>query len=335
MLERNVIAPSSSPWASPVVLVHKKDGSWRFCVDYKKLNDVTRKDSYPLPRIDDSLDALNGSKWFSTLDLQSGYWQVEMDEAKTAFITTSGLFHFQTMAFGLCNAPGTFERLIDKVLAGLHWSICLVFLDDIVVYAPTFEEELLRLEKVFDRLQEANLKLSPKQCSLFKEEVNYLGHVVSEKGVAPDPHKTNCVQKWARPTNLTAVRSFLGLCSYYRKFIQGFAGIAKPLHQLTEKNKSFLWTGECEDAFHQLKSKLIQAPILAYPTPDGQFILDTDASQFGIGAVLSQVQDNEERVIAYYSRTLSKPERRYCVTRKELLAVVQAVKHFHHYIFWS
>ena len=336
MLKRNVIEPSSSPWASPVVLVKKKDSTWRFCVDYRKVNEVTVKDSYPLPRIDDSSDTLSGSKWFSTLDLQSGYWQVEMveeDKEKTAFATGIGLFHFHAMPFGLCNSPATFERLMERVLSGLHWQICLVFLDDIIVYAGTFEEELKRLGEVFDRLQMANLKLSPKKCVLFREEVAYLGHIVSKDGIAPDPGKIDAVQRWPQPQNLTAVRSFLGLCSYYRRFIPNFSSIAKCLSQLTEKDKPFIWTTECEKAFQLLKTELTQAPILAYPNPEGQLILDTDASQFGIGAVLSQMQDDQERVLAYYSRTLTKPERRYCVTRKELLAVVQAMKHFHHYLY--
>ena len=336
MLARQVISPSSSPWASGVVLVKKKDSSWRFCVDYRKLNEVTIKDSYPLPRIDDSLDTLSGSKWFSTLDLQSGYWKVEMAEegkAKTAFITScSGLLQFEVMPFGLCNSPATFERLMERVLSGLQWQTCLVFLDDIIVYGTSFEQELQRLQTVFDRLREANLKLSPKKCDLFKHEVNYLGHVVSDRGIVPDPQKVNSIRLWPQPRNLTEVRSFLGLCSYYRRFIQNFSSIAKCLHRLTEKNAPFTWSEEC-DAFRDLKVKLTRAPILAYPTPDGLYILDTDACDFGIGAVLSQIQDGAEKVIAYFSCTLSKAERRYCVTRKELLAVVRAVKHFHHYIY--
>ncbi len=337
MLDRKVITPSSSPWASPIVLVKKKDGTWRFCVDYRKLNEVTIKDSFGVARIDDSLDTLGGAKWFSTLDLQSGYWQVEMDEdskEKTAFITsTSGLYQFERMPFGLCNSPATFERLMEQVLTGLHWEICLVYLDDIIVYGTSFEDQLERLKSVFGRLRYANLKLSPKKCNLFKKEVSYLGHVVSRNGIAPDPGKIRSIQTWPQPTTVTEVRSFLGLCSYYRRFIQSFSAIAKPLHQLTEKNRKFEWTEECEEAFYLLKTKLMSAPILAYPNSSDPYILDTDASQFGVGAVLSQLQQGEEKVVAYYSRTLTKPERRYCVTRKELLAIVQGVKQFHHYIY--
>ena len=336
MLDRQVITPSSSPWASGIVLVKKKDGSWRFCVDYRRLNEVTVKDSFGLPRIDDSLDTLGGAKWFSTLDLQSGYWQVEMEEGskeKTAFICSSGLYQFERMPFGLCNSPATFERLMERVLAGLQWQVCLIFLDDVIVYGTSFGNQLERLQLVFERLRSANLILSPKKCELFQQEVAYLGHIVSQDGIAPDPSKIKSIQTWPQPSNVTEVRSFLGLCSYYRRFIKNFSAVARSLHQLTEKNKAFLWTEECIEAFYHLKQRLTQAPILAYPKPGDPYILDTDASQFGIGGVLSQVQDGDERVIAYFSRTLSKPERRYCVTRKELLAVVQSVKHFHHYIY--
>ena len=340
MLKRGIIEPSSSPWASPIVLVKKKDGSTRFCIDYRKLNTVTVKDSYPLSRIDDTLDALSGSTWFSTLDLQSGYWQVEMSEEhreKTAFVAGSGLgfYQFKVMPFGLCNAPATFERLMERVLTGLQWQTCLLYLDDIVTYGQSFQQALERLEEILQRLKAAGLKLSPKKCNLFQRSVTFLGHEVSEKGIATDSSKTEAVRQWPTPKNVTDVRSFLGLCSYYRRFVRGFAEIAKPLHRLTEKNRSFLWTEECLRSFRQLKSALTSAPILAYPTSDDgdSFILDTDASSFGIGAVLSQAQSGTEKVIGYFSRTLTKAERRYCVTRKELLAVVAATKHFHHYLY--
>ena len=333
MLSADVIEPSSSPWSSPVVLVKKKDGSTRFCIDYRKLNAVSIKDSYPLPRIDDSLDALAGAKCFSTLDLASGYWQVGMTEEakrKSAFVTPGGLFQFKCMPFGLCNAPSTFERLMEQVLAGLQWQICLVYLDDVIVYSRDFTEHVERLEIILKRISEAGLKLKPKKCHFFCERVIYLGHKVSAEGIATDPEKVRAVQDWGVPKNLTDVRSFLGLCSYYRRFIPQFSTIAKPLTRLTEKDHGFRWGDEQEEAWATLKHKLLSAPVLAYPDPQKEFILDTDASAFGIGAVLSQVQDGQERVIAYGSRCLTKEERRYCVTRKELLAVVYFLKHFRH-----
>ena len=336
MLEQGVVSPSDSAWASPVVLVKKKDGTLRFCIDYRKMNNVTRKDAFPLPRIDDSLDALSGSKWFSTLDLKSGYWQVEMDpkdKSKTAFSMGSGLYEFNVMPFGLCNAPATFQRLMEQVLRGLHWEICLIYIDDIIIYANNFEEHIKRLGEVFGRLRNAGLKLKPSKCELCKAEVKYLGHVVTEQGIRTDPDKIKAVSDWATPTNLKQLRGFLGLCSYYRKFINHFAEIASPLHALTKKNESFIWSSQCEESFQILKSKLVTAPTLAYPNFDQIFILDTDASDKAIGAVLSQVHEGYEHPVAFASRTLSCSERKYSVTRRELLAVVTFIKHFRPYLY--
>lgn len=336
MAREKVIAPSESPWSSPVVLVKKKDGSMRFCVDYRKLNDVTKKDSYPLPRIDDTLDTLSGATWFSTLDLQSGYWQVEIDEKdkeKTAFSIGNGLWQFNVMPFGLCNAPATFERLMERVLKGLHWRTCLVYLDDIIIMGKDFDDHLKNLEEVFERLEAAGLKLSAKKCSLFQREVKYLGHKVTSEGIHTDEDKIKAVKNWPRPTNLHELRSFLGLCTYYRRFVPGFANVAGSLHELTQKNRKFEWSGAQETAFQKLKELLSTAPILAYPIPGEKFVLDTDASGHGIGGVLSQVVNGQEKVVAYFSKVLSKPERNYCVTRRELLAVMESVKHFHKYLY--
>lgn len=335
MLGRKVIQPSTSPWASPIVLVKKKDGSTRFCIDYRKINAITHKDAYPLPRIDDTLDTLSGAQWFSTLDLLSGYWQVEVaeeDKPKTAFATREGLYEFNVMPFGLCNAPATFQRLMDLVLAGVQWTQCLVYLDDVIVIGRDFEEHLHNLSVVLQKLKEAGLRLKPRKCSFCRESVSYLGHIVSREGVSTDPEKTAKVTSWPTPTSVQAVQQFLGLASYYRRFVRNFAEIAKPLHRLTERGRDFTWTVECETAFATLKYRLSSAPILSFPDFSKPFILDTDASQEGIGAVLSQICEGNEQVIAYASRTLSKAERKYSVTRKELLAVVVFTKHFRPYL---
>jgi hypothetical protein len=233
MLKRGIIEPSQSPWASPIVLVTKKDGSRRFCSDYRMLNDVTVKDSYPIPRIEETLESLSGAQWFSTLDLASGYWQVELDEGakeKSAFVVRGGLYQWTVMPFGLCNAPSTFERLMENLMTGLQWESLLVYLDDVIVIGKTIEEELCRLKEVFRRLRKANLKLKPKKCVLFQKRVLYLGHVVTRDGIATDPEKIRVIQEWPPPTCLKDVRAFLGLASYYRRYVKDFSDIARPLN---------------------------------------------------------------------------------------------------------
>ena len=336
MLDKGVIEPSASPWSSCIVLVKKKDGSTRFCVDYRKLNEVTIRDAYPLPRVDSCLDSLSGAKWFSSLDLNSGFWQIAMadqDKEKTAFSTSQGLYHFTVMPFGLANSPSTFERLMENVLRGLQWETCLIYMDDIIVPGSSFDEEIDRLAVVFTRLQNANLKLKPSKCALFQTCVNFLGHVVSQEGIQTDPQKNTAVKDWPTPKSSLQVKSFLGLASYYRGFIEGFAAIARPLHRICEKGSKFTWSEEQDAAFCKLKEALTSPPILAYPVHGERFILDTDASNTAVGAVLSQVQEGKEKVITYMSKSLSKPEESYCVTRKELLAVVVALKKFHPYLY--
>ena len=336
MLEQDLIRPSDSPWASPIVLVTKKDGTTRFCVDYRKLNDVTRKDAFPLPRIDESLDTLGGAKYFCTLDLASGYWQVEMaeeDRAKTAFCTKYGLFEFNVMPFGLCNAPATFEKLTERALAGLQWEECLVYIDDVIIFGRTFLEVLQRLARVLERFRLYQLKIKAKKCDLFKKIVEFLGHLVSEEGIQCDPKKLSRVKEWPTPKNVSEVRSFLGLAGYYRKFINNFSTLAGPLVELTQKDVPFTWSERQEFSMQELKKSLLTAPVLAYPDMDRPFLLDTDASGTGIGGVLSQVQpDGEERPVAYASFTLNKSQRRYCTTKRELLAVITMIEHFKQYL---
>ena len=336
MLKQGTIEPASSPWASKVVLVKKKDGSLRCCIDYRQLNTVTRKDVYPLPRIDDCLDAMGSATLFSTFDLRSSYHQVEVapqDRDKTTFICPRGMYRYRTMPFGLCNAGATFQRLMDVVMSGLHLDVCLVYLDDIIIFSRTVEEHLeRRLVRVLGRLRSAGLKLKPEKCSLFQRSVSFLGHVLSGEGIATDPEKIKTVTEWPVPTSVKEVRSFLGLAGYYRRFVKGYASVAAPLPALTKKDQPFVWTEETQRAFEMLRDALTLPPILAMPNDTGDFVLDTDASDQTIGAVLSQVQDGIERVIAYASRTLDKREVNYCITRKELLAIVYSLKYFKQYL---
>lgn len=335
MQKNRIIVPSESPWSSPVVLAMKKDGSLRFCVDFRRLNDVTVKDAYPLPRIDTILETVAGARYFSTLDLASGYWQVEIapeDRQKTAFSTGNGLWEFNVLPFGCCNGPGTYQRLMDRVLAGLQWETCAVYLDDVIVWSATVQDHMARLREIFTRLREAHLKLQPSKCQFLKSEVSFLGHRISEAGVATDPDKVGAVRNWPTPMNVEQLRTFVGFASYYRRFVKGFADIAAPLHRLTQKGLKFAWSDACNDAFNQLRQKLSTTPVLSAVRHDGDFVLDTDASDTGLGVVLSQLQDGQERVIAYASCGLTKRERQYCVTRRELLAVVYGTKYFRHYL---
>ena len=336
MLSSNVIRPSNSPWASPVVMVWKKDGSLRFCVDFRQLNAATVKDAHPLPRIDDLLDALHGAKWFSTLDLMSRYWQVpitEQDKAKTAFRTSSGqLFEFNQVPFGLCNAPATFSRLMDRVLAGLHWETCLFYLDNIIVFSSTWEEHLARLRQVFERLRHANLKLRADKCTFAAKEVNYLGHPVTEEGLLPDSSLLAAIREIPPPKTATEVRSFLGLAGYYRRYVKNFVAIASPLHALTRKDAVFHWSEECQTAFDRLKTLLTTSPITAFPDFSQAFRLYIDASTAGLGAILAQVRDGKERIICCTSRALNQAEKSYPATKLECLAIVCAVTKFRPYL---
>ena len=250
----------------PIVVVRKPDSSIRLCVDYRKLNSVIVRDAYPLPRVEDTIDAMAGASYFSTLDLASGFWQVELTNAaqvKSAFGTPFGLFQWNVMPFGLCNAPATFQRLMANVLDGLIPKVCNGFIDDVITFSQEFDGQLSNLRLVFTRLRAASLKIKPKKCKLIQRSVVYLGHVFSARGVSPDPTKFSAVQAWPVPTSAHDVRRFVGLASYYRRFIPKFADIASPLHTLTQKKVAVRWTDECQSAFDELKQRLVSAPILA------------------------------------------------------------------------
>ena len=332
MLRDGVIRPSISPWASPVVMVKKKDGSMRFCVDFRQMNDATIKDAHPLPRIDDTLESLYGAQYFTTLDLKSGYWQVpikEEDKEKTAFRTSSGqLYKFNQLPFGLCNAPATFSRLMDRTLAGLAWNICLYYLDDIIVFSSTWAEHLQRLKAVFERLRRANLKLGARKCTLAAREVSFLGYKVTPEGLEPEPRLMEAISKLPPPINVAEVRSFLGLVGYYRRFVKKFSDKAAPLNALLRKEQAWKWTADCQNAFETLKGEIAARSVSAYPDFSKPFRLYTDASNIGLGTILAQKQQGKEKIICCASRTLNNAESNYSTTNKECLAVVWGVQVF-------
>ena len=334
MLEEGIIRRSKSPWMAPAVFVPKKSGQLRICIDYRELNKRTTKDSYPLPLPDEVQDQLAGSTVFSTLDLHSGYWQLPVnpsDQEKTAFCPGPGmgLYEFCRMPFGLSGAPSSFQRLMDKTLQDL--SFVTIYLDDILVHSKNEETHKEHLEIVFKRLSEAGLTLRGAKCHIGMTTVQYLGHVFSAGGMSPDPKKVQVVLDWPTPTSATEVRQFLGLVSYYRRYIQHFANIAAPLYCLTQAGTTFLWDKDCSDAFATLKQRLTEAPVLVYPTfgsKASEFVLQTDASVVGLGAVLEQ----DGHPIAYASRSLSSSECNYSVIQRECLAIVFALKQFRHYL---
>lgn len=341
MQEAGVIEPSSSPWSSPVVMVRKKDGTLRFCVDYRELNKITKRDTFPLPRMDDLLDQLGNSRYFTTLDLASGYWQICVapgSREKTAFVTPHGLFQFRVMPFGLTNAPAVFQRLMQTVLMGLNpvggKQFVSVYIDDVLVYSQSLDEHLEHLRLVIQKIQDAGLKLKPSKCQFVREEVEYLGHVLTPEGLKTNTRLVESVTNYPRPQNSKEVKQFLGLSSYYRCFIRQFAAIAQPLTALTRNGVTFDWTKDCQTAFDRLKQSLTTAPVLCYPTFDSSFVLETDAGIKGIGAILSQVQkDGQRHPIAYASRSLTPAERNYGITELETLAIVWSITHYHYYLY--
>jgi hypothetical protein len=340
MLKQNIIAPSQSPWNFPILVVPKKiDASgvrkWRICIDFRKLNEVTIGDSYPLPNIQDILDKLGKARYFSALDCASGYWQIPVaaeDQCKTAFSTQKGHFEFKRMPFGLKSAPATFQRLMNTILMELVGLRCLVYLDDIIIFGETLQEHHFRLQQVFQKLREHNIQLEPDKCEFLKTELQYLGHIVTADGVAPDPKKIQAIVEFPTPKTPTSVKSFLGLVGYYRKFVPDFSKRAKPLNDLLKKNQTWRWETEHEESFRNLKEQLTKPPILRFTDFTQPFVLTTDASDYAIGSILSQGDIGKDKPIAFASRTLNKAETNYSTVEKELLAIVWSCKHFRPYL---
>lgn len=341
LLEKDVIEESNSPWTSPIWVVPKKlDASgktkWRIVCDFRNLNQITVSDSYPLPNIAEILDQLGKSKYFSILDLTSGFHQIPIkkeDQWKTGFSTPYNHYHFKMMPFGLKNAPACFQRIMNTVLRGLQGSKCFVYLDDIVLYGDTLDQHNERLIEVLSRLKKNNLKVQIDKCEFLRKEVSYLGHIITENGVRMDPKKMEAVDNLNIPKNPKEVKSLMGMMGYYRRFIKNFGIISAPINNLLKKTTVFKWSEECDKAFNTLKQKLTEDITLKYPDFDKQFILTTDASSYGIGAVLSQLDDNGfEKPILFLSRQLNKAEKNYSTTEQECLAIVWAVKNCRHYL---
>ena len=345
ILEANgIIRPSKSPYSSPVVCVRKKDGGLRLCVDYRLLNSKTIKDNYSLPRVDEILDSLQGAKYFTKLDLKSGYHQIEIEEnhkERTAFtVGPLGFWEHNRLAFGLCNSPPTFQRVMEQIFSDMNLKSLFIYIDDVIVYSKTIEEHISRLTQVFERLRDSNLKLAPQKCEVCKTSISFLGFIVSEEGIQTDPDKVNKVASWPEPQDAGELREFLGFAGYYRRFVENFSGIVKPLNELlppthtkekgNKKNKkstykTWQWNEPERAAFQTIKKLLCSAPVLAYADFTRPFQLHVDSSGHSLGAVLYQNQDNGLRPIAYASRSLNKAERNYPAHKREFLALKWAI----------
>jgi hypothetical protein len=341
LLEDGIIMKSDSPSNRPLLVVPKKAGpdgkrKWRMVVDFRKLNKKTIGDVYPLPDINEILDQLGQSKYFTCLDMVMGYHQIELQSRegpKTAFSTKQGHWEYRRLPFGLKTAPATIQKMMNSVLSGLTGTHCFVYLNNIVVYAKSLTDHDTKLREVLDRLRTYRLKLQPDKCEFLRKEVNYLGHQITETGGRLDPQKVAAIERFATPTNQKQLKTLCGMISYYRRFIPNCSRIASPLYKLLKKDAKFEWTETQENTFQYLKSKLISPPILHYPDFSKEFILTTNASNCGLGAVLSQGQIGKDLPVAYASRSLNSAETHYNTSEKELLAIVWATKYFRPYLY--
>ncbi|KAI0503667.1 hypothetical protein KFK09_014602 [Dendrobium nobile] len=330
LLRRQLIQHSLSPCAVPALLVPKKDGQWRMCIDSRAINKITTKYRFPVPRISDLLDKLHGAAIFSKLDLRSGYHQVRIrpgDEWKTAFKTREGLYEWRVMPFGLCNAPSTFMRLMTEVLKPFSGKFCISYFDDILVYSTSFDEHVQHLAQLLQVLRSHKLYVNLSKCEFASPSIQFLGFVISREGVQADSRKVLAIRDWPTPRSMTDIRSFHGLANFYRRFIRGFSSIMAPITEVL-KGTSFSWNASQQDSFEAIKTALCNAPVLALPNFDKPFQVDTDASAVGIGAVLYQ----EDRPIEYFSEKLSSPRQKWTVYEQELYAVVRALKQWEHYL---
>ena len=338
MLKNNIIEESQSSYSAPVVLVRKKNGKIRFCIDYRRLNDITVKDRHPLPLISDIINIMSDCKYFSVLDLLSGYWNVVVkkeDRHKTAFITPDGLFQWIVMPFGLTNSPATFQRFMQKVMEEYLYKFVVVYLDDFLIFSKSYADHIKHLNLFFERIRKFNLRLSIEKCKFLCPEAKYLGHVISYDGLKPDPDKIKAVENFPVPKKVRDVQSFLGLCNYYRSFVECYAYIADPLTKLTRKDVKFNWTNECQEAFENLKQKLITAPILAQFREQAHNEIYTDASNYGMSAILGQIHNDKHVVICYSSKMFNATQLNYSISEKECCALIYAVQKYRHYIYGS
>lgn len=343
MIRLGVVQPSSSAWSSPILMVRKTSGEYRFCFDGRRLNEVTKKDAYPLPRVDDILNHLKNVKYLTSIDLKSAFWQIPLEASsreKTAFsVPGRGLFEFVRMPFGLCNAPQTLQRLMDRIIGPEFEPKAFVYLDDCIIATNNFEDHLLTLKEIFTRLRKAGFTINIDKCQFCRPSLKYLGFVVDQNGLRTDPDKVSAISQFPLPSTVTEIKRFLGMCSWYRRFVPGFATLSAPISDLIKGKKKKMpvtWTPEATKSFSDLKAALTSSPVLVSPDytfPIRPFKIHTDASNYGLGAVLTQEDaDGCERAIAFASRTLNRAERNYSVTERECLAVVFATDKFRPYV---